>query len=158
MIKGGHTMKLAEALIQRSDCKKRLEQLSDRLIKCAKVQEGDNPPESPKELLEEIEHVTKELENLIILINRTNSTVKYDDNFTLSEALTKRDTIWTKRSILKNLIENARITQNRYSKSEVRFQSTVNISQIQNEVDRLAKEFRVIDTKVQGINWTTNLV
>lgn len=33
-------MKLAEALIKRADCQKRIEQLRQRLMRSAKVQEG----------------------------------------------------------------------------------------------------------------------
>ena len=46
-------MKLAEALIWRADAKKRLEQLKTRLVRVAKVQEGDAPAEDPKALLAE---------------------------------------------------------------------------------------------------------
>ena len=37
-------MKLAEALIQRADCQKRIAQLRQRLTRSAKVQEGEQPP------------------------------------------------------------------------------------------------------------------
>jgi Family of unknown function (DUF6847) len=44
-------MKLAEALIQRKALKENVEQLRLRLVKVAKVQEGDTPAEQPQELL-----------------------------------------------------------------------------------------------------------
>jgi hypothetical protein len=40
-------MKLAEALLRRADCQKCLEQLKARLLRNAKVQEGDDPAEDP---------------------------------------------------------------------------------------------------------------
>ena len=43
-------MKLAEALILRADCQKRIAQLKSRLLTNAKVQEGDAPAEPPQEL------------------------------------------------------------------------------------------------------------
>ena len=46
-------MKLAEALMERSDLKTRIEQLAARLNENAKVQEGDEPAENPAELLDE---------------------------------------------------------------------------------------------------------
>ena len=66
-------MKLAEALILRADCKKRLEQLKARVIRNAKVQEGDQPAEEPQGLLAEVERVARELAELVKRINRTNS-------------------------------------------------------------------------------------
>ena len=41
-------MKLAEALILRSDLQKRLEQIKDRLKKNILIQEGDSPVEDPQ--------------------------------------------------------------------------------------------------------------
>ena len=35
---------------------------------------------------------------------------------------------------------------------------TVNVAEKQGEVDSLSKEYRLIDTKLQGLNWTTDLV
>ena len=43
-------MKLAEALALRADLQRRLEQLKQRLIKNARVQEGDTPEEDSVEL------------------------------------------------------------------------------------------------------------
>ena len=54
-------MKLAEALILRADYQKRLEQLKQRLVRNAKVQEGDSPAENPPTLIEELERTTAEL-------------------------------------------------------------------------------------------------
>ena len=44
-------MKLAEALTHRADCQRKLAQLKDRMIRNAKVQEGEQPAEDPFELL-----------------------------------------------------------------------------------------------------------
>ena len=41
-------MKLAEALMERSDLKTRIEQLAARLNENAKVQEGDEPAKTPR--------------------------------------------------------------------------------------------------------------
>jgi hypothetical protein len=43
-------MKLAEALLLRADCQKRIEQLKSRLLGSARVQEGEQPPEDPEKL------------------------------------------------------------------------------------------------------------
>ena len=48
-------MKLAEALANRADLQRRIEQMRGRLQKSALVQEGESPPEKPEELLEEME-------------------------------------------------------------------------------------------------------
>src|SRR5829696_6609655 len=65
-------MKLAEALANRADLQRRIEQMRGRLQKSALVQEGESPPEDPQELLEETERLVSELEGYVRRINRTN--------------------------------------------------------------------------------------
>ena len=66
-------MKIAEALALRADLQKRLEQLKQRLVKNARIQEGDTPAEDPVELQSELEKSAQELTVLIQRINRTNA-------------------------------------------------------------------------------------
>src|SRR5690606_42025701 len=93
-------MKIAEALIQRADAQKRIEQLRARLIRSAKVQEDEQPPENPQDLLAEIDTVIKELTTLIQQINRTNAATPFDDTRTLTDALAERDTLMLRRGAL----------------------------------------------------------
>src|ERR687890_436525 len=65
-------MKLAEALANRADLQRRIEQMRGRLQKSALVQEGESPPEDPQELLEETERLVSELEGYVRRINKTN--------------------------------------------------------------------------------------
>ncbi|CAN5753727.1 hypothetical protein BH20ACT12_BH20ACT12_02180 [soil metagenome] len=65
-------MKLAEALANRADLQRRVEQMRGRLQKSALVQEGESPPEDPGEFLEETERLVSELEGYVRRINRTN--------------------------------------------------------------------------------------
>lgn len=58
-------MKLAEALNNRADLKKRLFQLKERLLRNSKVQEGEEPSENPEDLLIEVNSCLEELELLI---------------------------------------------------------------------------------------------
>lgn len=151
-------MKLAEALILRADCQKRIEQLRQRLLRNAKVQEGDRPAEEPMELKQELERVSEELTQLIKHINKTNSTTELESGVTLSDALAIRDTLKLRHGIYRELAQAAIITQDRYSKSEVKFKSTVNVAEIQKQADQLAKEHRELDAKIQGTNWLTELI
>ncbi|MEK4294918.1 DIP1984 family protein [Paenibacillus sp. FSL R5-0914] len=44
------------------------------------------------------------------------------------------------RKLLSDLLEQASITQDRFSRSEVRFQRTVDVAQIQKQMDELKLE------------------
>ena len=150
-------MKLAEALNLRADLQKRIANLKDRLIKNAKVQEGDNPAEEPTVLLKELDSNILELENLIKAINKTNS-VTYVDNESISDMIAKRDALGLKLSVLRSFVSEAADKIERYSNKEIKILSTINVADKQREVDMLSKEYRLIDTKLQGLNWTTNIV
>jgi len=154
----GFWVKLAEALILRADYQKRIEQLKKRLFNCAKVQEGEEPSENPQALLEEIDVIMAELAGLIKRINKTNCSIKFDDTRTLADALVERDILENKRLILSALAETASIKQDRFSRSEVKFISTINIAETQKQIDKLSKEYRELDTKIQGMNWTVDLI
>ena len=58
-------MKLAEALQERADLNRRIQQLQGRLNSNAVVQEGERPPENPQELLRELDGCIAQLEALI---------------------------------------------------------------------------------------------
>lgn len=151
-------MKLAEALILRADLQKKIEQLKSRLENNVVVQEGDKPSEEPDVLLREFENCVIELTNLIKRINKTNNQTRFNEEWTLADALAERDGIWEKRLVLSHIAEAASIKQDRYSRTEIKYISIVNVKEMQKEVDRLSKEFRELDTKIQGLNWTVDLI
>jgi len=70
-------MKIAEALALRADLQRRLEQLKQRLVKNARIQEGDAPEEDPAGLQSELEKSARELTLLIQRINRTNAASQF---------------------------------------------------------------------------------
>lgn len=117
-------MKLAEALILRADCQKRMAQLKSRLLANTKVQEGDAPAETPRELIAELGRVSAELLDLIKRINRTNSATVYSEVRTISDALAERDVLALQRAVYVEMAQTASITQDRYSRSEVKYVST----------------------------------
>jgi hypothetical protein len=150
-------MKLAEALILRADKKKRLEQLKQRLIRNAKVQEGQKPAEEPETLIQELERISGELVLLIQQINKTNSNTQMEKDVSLSDAIASRDILVLKHTTYRDLAQAATITQDIRTKSEVKFKGTVNVSQMQERADKMAKAHRELDTKIQELNWKTEL-
>lgn len=150
-------MKLAEALSLRADLQKRLAQLRERLVNNAKVQEGELPSEDPIELLTELDTSIAQLEQLIRNINRTNCQTSID-GVSLTDMIAKRDTLALKNSILQEFVKRASEKFERYSSSEIRIKSTVKVNEMQKKVDRISKELRELDVRIQGLNWTTELI
>lgn len=151
-------MKLAEALILRADCQKRIAQLKGRLLLNAKVQEGDAPAETPQELIAELGRVSTELLELIKRINKTNSATAFAGQGTISDALAERDVLAVQRAAYAELAQAAAISHDRYSRSEVKYISTINVAEIQKHADEVAKNYRDLDARIQELNWQTDLV
>ncbi len=151
-------MKLAEALVLRADHQTRLAQLKQRLLLNAKVQEGDQPAENPQALMDELERIADELVTLIQQINRTNTVTELEPGLTLSDALAVRDVLRSRHTAYRDLAQTATVTQTRYSKSEVRFESTVDVAAIQRRADQIAQDYRELDTRIQAANWLIDLV
>lgn len=152
------SMKLAEALILRADYQKRAEQLRGRIVNNAKAQEGDTPSEDPNRLLQELDDLSSGLTDLIQRINKTNSETPYGGDKTLTDALAERDVLSLKRKIYSELAKAASVTQTRYSRSEVKFRSTVDVVSIQKQVDDMSKAYREMDAQIQALNWATDLL
>ena len=150
-------MKLAEALAERSDCQKRLEEIRKRIIRSARVQEGEQPAEDSAELLAEAQRIHTRLLELICAINRTNARTPFDERRTISDAIAERDIAGKRRDFLSGIADAASTRQDRYSKSEVKFVSTVPIAQLQEQADQLSKQYRMLDTRLQELNWQTEL-
>ena len=151
-------MKLAEALILRADCQKRFAQLKSRLLTNAKVQEGDAPAEKPQDLIVELEGTSTELLDLIKRINKTNSATYVTGGGTISDALAERDVLALQRAAYADLAQSAAITQGRFTRSEIKYVSTINIVKIQKRAAELSKKYRELDARIQELNWQTDLV
>ena len=150
-------MKIAEALILRADIQKRIAQLKTRLNNNAKVQENEEPAENPELLLTELENLISQLNDLIVKINRTNTLSKID-GISLVELIAKKDTLSQKAGILREFIEIASQKVDLYSTTEIMYKRQVNVSELQKKLDKLSKEIRETDTKLQQANWTIDLI
>ena len=153
----GATMLLAEALAQRAEAQHRLDELRSRLVDQALVQEGDEPAENPDELLEEAAHVLEQIETLVRRINHTNSVTTFEGDATLTDAIARRDALLRAGRLYSAVADAATERMNRYSRSEVRYVPTVDAAALRKMSDGAAKEYRQLDTKIQQLNWATEL-
>ena len=83
-------MKLAEALQERADLNRQIEQLRSRLSHNAIVQEGEAPAEDPGDLLAQLDRATARLEELMASINLANSRTVVNDK-TLTQIIARKD-------------------------------------------------------------------
>ena len=150
-------MKLAEALKERAELKKKIYQLSERLKDNAKVQEGELPAEDPKFLLEELDSAYDRLEYLIIAINHTNAIIQ-DGQDTLAKLLARHDCLKKKIAILREFLSSASELTFRMAKNEIKIKSSINVSEMTKKVDHLSEELRLLDLRIQQQNWIHDLI
>ncbi len=149
-------MKLAEALLLRADLQKRIEQIESRLLRNAKVQEGETPAEDPHALLAELSDLVRQLETLMRRINETNAALT-DAGETMTALLARRDCLRLYVQALRRFCAEASETVMRGTRSEVVVRSAVDVRRLQKTIDDTSKELRELDLRIQGLNWTAEL-
>ena len=149
-------MKIAEALQERADLNRRIEQLRARLINNALKQEGEEPAEDPAKLLKELDECIAQQTQLIAAINLANAKTMAD-GVSLTELIAKRDMLKVKIEAYRDLISEASVTYQRARNSEIRILSAVNVRELQKKADRLSRELRETDNLIQSVNWTSEM-
>ena len=150
-------MKLAEALSIRKDLQTRISQLSSRLVNNVRVQEGDEPAEDPKELLKELDSCLKQLEEYIYRINLTNMRTMSGEK-TLTQLMAERDVLTKRVEVMQNVFNQASSSSERYSRSEIKFVTTIDIKALRKQIDKLSSQLRQLDIEIQAINFSTELI
>ena len=150
-------MKLAEALQERADLNRRIEQLRYRLSNNVLVQEGEKPLEDPAALLEELESSFTRLEWLIARINLTNCAVKVEGR-SLTELIARRDVLSLRAEAYRRLVEEASQNTHRATRTEIKILSAVNGPALQRQADDASRELRLLDNTLQATNWTADLM
>lgn len=146
-------MKLAEALMLRSDMQKKLASLRERIVNNARVQEGEAPHEDPNKLMGEANGVLSDLEKLIAQINAANQTNALPDGRTITQAIAHRDTLTQRHSLILAAIAGTRQEADRYSLTEIKWVATVDVNSLQRQADDLSKNIRELNGAIQQTNW-----
>lgn len=151
-------MKLAEALLERSDLNTKIETMRVRLDNNARIQEGADVGEKPTELLKELDKYLARFEYLVAAINRTNESTCAKNGKTLSELIAKRDALSKRISILKEFYRQASSVVTRLTHTEIKILPAYDINKLQRDIDACSKELREVDTLLQESNWTADLI
>jgi hypothetical protein len=76
----------------------------------------------------------------------------------MTDALAHRDVLGLRRAILVEAAQVASVRQDRYSRSEVKFVTPLDVKELHRRADDLAKEYRELDAKIQAKNWERDLI
>jgi len=150
-------MKLAEALSIRKDLQTRIEQLKVRIINNVRIQEGEQPAEDPTDLMKDLNSCLKQLEELIYRINVTNMHAKSGDK-TLTQLMAERDVLTKRVQVLREVFNQASSSSERYSRSEIKYVTTIDVKAMGKQLDKLSSQLRTLDVEIQSINFATELM
>ena len=149
-------MKLAEALQERADLNRRIEQLRSRLSANALYQEGTETPEDPGALLKELNECCDRLAELITAINQANCRITVNGK-TLTQYIAEKDVLAVRLAAYHDLISEASHSVYRARNSEIRILSSVDVRLLQKEADRMSAELRTLNNTLQAANWSEEL-
>lgn len=155
-------MTLAEALSEFADKKRRLAELSPRITDSMTYQEGDEPAEDTRALLEQAEAELDAIEKLTARINKTNAATVVADGKTLTHLLAERE---KQRGLNKLYSHVAGATSRsfgyggygRQTRTELRTMVAVPAPELHSKADAAAQEHRRLDALIQKANWETEL-
>ena len=150
-------MKLAEALQERADINRNIEQLKNRLNNNVLVQEGEKTAEDPGKLKQELDASIERLAYLISHINLTNCQTKVGGR-TLTELIATKDALALKIRVYKDIVYAGSQTSYRARNTEIKIKPAIVVTDWQAEVDVMSKELRLLDNKLQESNWNTDLI
>lgn len=151
-------MKLAEALLLRSDQQKKLASLKQRINANVLVQEGDTPSEDPNELMQQVFALTHETQGLILQIHRTNAQAILSDGRLLLELLMQRDELVEWHKIITGAIANTHREPDRYSAREIKWQKVIPVASLQKQADDISAKLRDLNITIQAANWQIDMV
>jgi hypothetical protein len=63
--------------------------------------------------------------------------------------------------LLEQLSNAARLEPNRgygVTRNEIKWRSTVDVADLQRQIDALSQSYRLLDTRIQEANWLTDLI
>ena len=150
-------MKLAEALQERADLNRKIDELRERLSNNVLVQEGEATMEDPNELIAQLDAAVARLEELMARINKTN-TATLDGGASVTELIARRDALRLQSRVYRDAVSQASQTARRARGTEIRVLSAVDVRALQKKADALAQELRQTDNRIQALNWSTELL
>ena len=149
-------MKLAEALQERADLNRKIDEIKRRLAKNILVQEGEQPAEQPDELLKSLDVCIDRLETLMAAINRTNGKTKVK-GMTLTELIAKKDALNIRIGAYRDAVYTASESTSRARGTEIRVKALLSAAELQKQTDAMCAELRALDNLLQETKWKTEL-
>ena len=135
-------MKLAEALQERADLNRKIDELDRRIRQNVLVQQGEKPNEDPNVMFEELKRAVERLETVIRQINFSNCKHRAGGR-TLTEIIARKDTLKMLYNAHRDALSAATQSTSRARGTEIKILPVVDVKALRRETDEIAKEIIV---------------
>jgi hypothetical protein len=154
------TMKLAEALIERAALQRQDRAIVRHIEENVRLPEDDEPTASVDSLIKQYEANMARLTELIRRINKTNCLTEMEGG-TITDAIARRDCLSSQIKAYTDIYNSVTShDRGRFDNGEVRLKYVRHMDsrELKDKIDHLSQEFRILDTALQGMNWTVELL
>jgi hypothetical protein len=153
-------MKQGEALSLSSRQGSKLEDLRSRIKANALVQQGEKPSEDAETLIKEFVTLSDEHSILVRRIQLTNMQSTPSGGENLLELIHRREALRRRRAIHTYAADAGTPNKDsyRYTRSELPYESQVNVQDHRKKAEDLDAEIRALDSKIQEANWQIDVL
>lgn len=107
--------------------------------------------------MKELDSCLSQLQELIWRINATNIETKNSEGKTLTELMAQKDVLTMRISTLRSVFDTASSGQDRYSRSEIKMVTVVDVKALSKQIDEYSAQLRKLDIEIQALNFQTEL-
>ena len=107
--------------------------------------------------MKELDSCLSQLQELIWRINATNIETKNSEGKTLTELMAQKDVLTMRISTLRSVFDTASSSQDRYSRSEIKMVTVVDVKELSKQIDEYSAQLRKLDIEIQALNFQTEL-
>lgn len=150
-------MKLAEALAERAQLQRNLEEIKNRLCASVRFRQGEDRLEDPVALLDTLDRTTGSLRDLLARINRTNLGVTTDNGQSLTDLIASRDAALSRFKVCKAAWEKLSGEDRTYYSEAPVMQRAVTPAVLRERMDQAGAEWHRLNRTIQRLNWQADL-
>jgi hypothetical protein len=155
-------VKLAEALLERAELQRQNRSIVRHIDENVRLPEDEEPTGSIDNLIKQYEANMTRLSELIRRINKTNCMTEMNGG-TITDAIAKRDCLSSQIRAYEEIYSTVTSHEQNGrhcggSDVRIKYVRHLDSKNLKDRMDHLSQEFRLLDTALQGMNWTVDLL
>lgn len=146
-------MNSQENLKLRAELRDKIDSVRIRLTKNAKVQEGTEPLENPRELIGELKQTINEYSKLLKSMNVVKNVDIQRQGKDLRETLAEREAITAEKSVLESFLQALKVDYSKFCTAEVQYINTIDIEEVEKRINELSERYNELEANFKRAAW-----